>query len=110
MSYADVEDARLYDAQNPWGPADEFYLSLVRAAGDVLDVGCGTGLHARFLAERLAAVAPVAAAGLASQRRIGLRAAPSACRPRRADARLPIELQPSARWARACTSVITSVS
>jgi len=43
VSYADAEDARLYDAQNPWGPADEFYLSLVRAAGDVLDVGCGTG-------------------------------------------------------------------
>jgi SAM-dependent methyltransferase len=43
MSYADVEDARLYDAQNPWGPAEEFYLSLVREAGDVLDVGCGTG-------------------------------------------------------------------
>jgi SAM-dependent methyltransferase len=43
MSYADVEDARLYDAQNAWGPSDEFYLSLVRAAGDVLDVGCGTG-------------------------------------------------------------------
>jgi len=43
VSYADVEDARLYDAQNPWGPGDEFYLSLVMAAGDVLDVGCGTG-------------------------------------------------------------------
>jgi SAM-dependent methyltransferase len=43
MSYADVEDARLYDAQNPWGRGEEFYLSLVREAGDVLDVGCGTG-------------------------------------------------------------------
>jgi SAM-dependent methyltransferase len=43
VSYADVEDARLYDAQNPWGPGDEFYLSLVMGAGDVLDVGCGTG-------------------------------------------------------------------
>jgi SAM-dependent methyltransferase len=43
MSYADVEDARLYDAQNPWGPGEEFYLSLVMGAGDVLDVGCGTG-------------------------------------------------------------------
>ncbi len=43
MSYADVEDARLYDVQNAWGPSDDFYLGLVRAAGDVLDVGCGTG-------------------------------------------------------------------
>jgi SAM-dependent methyltransferase len=43
VSYADIEDARLYDVQNGWGPSDEFYLSLVRAAGDVLDVGCGTG-------------------------------------------------------------------
>jgi SAM-dependent methyltransferase len=43
LSYADVEDARLYDVQNEWGPSDDFYLSLVRAAGDVLDVGCGTG-------------------------------------------------------------------
>ena len=43
MSYHDVEDARLYDAQNPWGPGDEFYLGLIRDARDVLDVGCGTG-------------------------------------------------------------------
>lgn len=43
MSYADVEDARFYDACNPWGASDEFYLALVLAAGDVLDVGCGTG-------------------------------------------------------------------
>ena len=43
MSYADVEDARLYDAQNEWGPSDDFYLALVNQATDVLDVGCGTG-------------------------------------------------------------------
>ncbi|HVQ89905.1 MAG TPA: methyltransferase domain-containing protein [Mycobacteriales bacterium] len=43
MSYDDVEEAQLYDVQNPWGRSDEFYLRLVRAAGDVLDVGCGTG-------------------------------------------------------------------
>lgn len=43
MSYSDVEDARLYDAQNGWDEADDFYLSLIRSATDVLDVGCGTG-------------------------------------------------------------------
>jgi SAM-dependent methyltransferase len=43
VSYDDLEDARLYDVQNAWGRSDEFYLSLVMAAGDVLDVGCGTG-------------------------------------------------------------------
>jgi SAM-dependent methyltransferase len=43
VSYADVEDARLYDVQNEWGPSDDFYLALVSAATDVLDVGCGTG-------------------------------------------------------------------
>lgn len=43
MSYADVSDARFYDACNPWGPADEFYRSLVPPDADVLDVGCGTG-------------------------------------------------------------------
>jgi ubiquinone/menaquinone biosynthesis C-methylase UbiE len=43
VSYDDVEEARLYDVQNQWGPSDEFYLRLVQAAGAVLDVGCGTG-------------------------------------------------------------------
>lgn len=43
MSYGDEAEARLYDVQNPWGPGDAFYLELVRTAGDVLDVGCGTG-------------------------------------------------------------------
>jgi SAM-dependent methyltransferase len=43
VSYDDIEDARLYDVQNGWGPSDEFYLGLVHRAGDVLDVGCGTG-------------------------------------------------------------------
>jgi SAM-dependent methyltransferase len=43
VSYDDLEDARLYDVQNAWGRSDEFYLALVMRAGDVLDVGCGTG-------------------------------------------------------------------
>lgn len=43
MSYDSVEDARLYDVQNSWGPSDDFYLALVERATDVLDVGCGTG-------------------------------------------------------------------
>lgn len=43
MSYDDEELSRLYDVLNPWSSSEEFYLGLVRAAGDVLDVGCGTG-------------------------------------------------------------------
>jgi SAM-dependent methyltransferase len=43
LSYDSVEDARLYDVQNAWGPSDDFYLALVTEATDVLDVGCGTG-------------------------------------------------------------------
>lgn len=43
LSYANIEDARLYDVQNDWGPSDDFYLALVQQATDVLDVGCGTG-------------------------------------------------------------------
>ncbi|MEU6281138.1 class I SAM-dependent methyltransferase [Streptomyces sp. NPDC047028] len=42
-SFADLSLAALYDSLNPWGPGDDFYLGLVRDAGSVLDVGCGTG-------------------------------------------------------------------
>lgn len=42
-SFADLSLAALYDALNPWGPGDDFYLRLVRGADSVLDVGCGTG-------------------------------------------------------------------
>lgn len=42
-AFTDTRLAALYDALNPWGPGDDFYLDLVRGAGAVLDVGCGTG-------------------------------------------------------------------
>ncbi|MFF9482053.1 class I SAM-dependent methyltransferase [Streptomyces sp. NPDC014733] len=35
--------AHWYDACNPWGACDDFFLGLVMRAGAVLDVGCGTG-------------------------------------------------------------------
>ncbi|MFJ7148631.1 class I SAM-dependent methyltransferase [Streptomyces sp. NPDC100445] len=41
--FADLSLAALYDSLNPWGPGDDFYLGLVREAGSVLDIGCGTG-------------------------------------------------------------------
>lgn len=41
--YSDEEAAALYDLVNPWGPSDDFYLTLVMEAKSVLDVGCGTG-------------------------------------------------------------------
>ncbi|WP_372347550.1 trans-aconitate 2-methyltransferase [Streptomyces sp. KL116D] len=42
-AFTDARLARLYDALNPWAACDDFYLDLVRGAGSVLDVGCGTG-------------------------------------------------------------------
>ncbi|MEV5880948.1 methyltransferase domain-containing protein [Streptomyces sp. NPDC052101] len=42
-SFTDLTLAALYDALNPWGPGDDFYLGLVREARSVLDIGCGTG-------------------------------------------------------------------
>ncbi|GAA2319993.1 class I SAM-dependent methyltransferase [Streptomyces kunmingensis] len=42
-AFTDARLAALYDTLNPWGPGDDFYLDLVRGAGAVLDVGCGTG-------------------------------------------------------------------
>jgi ubiquinone/menaquinone biosynthesis C-methylase UbiE len=41
--FADFRLARLYDAECPWHPQDDFYLALDMQAGSVLDVGCGTG-------------------------------------------------------------------
>ncbi|GLX51557.1 methyltransferase [Streptomyces hygroscopicus subsp. hygroscopicus] len=65
-SFADLSLAALYDRLNPWGPGDDFYLGFVRQAGDVLDVGCGTGqLLRRARAEghtgRLTGLDPAAA-------------------------------------------------
>lgn len=45
--YTDADAAALYDLLNPWDgdryPGDACYDALVRTAGAVLDVGCGTG-------------------------------------------------------------------
>lgn len=55
--FEDEDFARLYDAFNPWGAGDDFYLALAcETGGPVLDLGCGTGM----LASRIAAkVSPV---------------------------------------------------
>jgi ubiquinone/menaquinone biosynthesis C-methylase UbiE len=43
-AFTDARLAALYDALNPWGRADGFYLAEVLHADHVLDVGCGTGV------------------------------------------------------------------
>lgn len=67
VPYSDAQAAELYNLLNPWGPSDDFYLSLVMAAPSVLDVGCGTGMmlhRARKLGHRgrLLGIDPDAAA------------------------------------------------
>jgi SAM-dependent methyltransferase len=55
--FADEAFARLYDAFNPWGPGDDFYLALARdSGGPVLDLGCGTGMLATRIAEEISPV------------------------------------------------------
>lgn len=55
--FADRAFARLYDAFNPWGPGDDFYLALARqTGGPVLDLGCGTGMLAARIAEEISPV------------------------------------------------------
>jgi SAM-dependent methyltransferase len=56
--FADGAFARLYDSFNPWGPDDDFYLSLARErGGPVLDLGCGTGSLACRIAQEISPVA-----------------------------------------------------
>lgn len=49
---SEYADAALYEAENGWGPGDDFYLALARrTGGPVLDLCCGTGLLAVALAD-----------------------------------------------------------
>ncbi|HEV2673944.1 MAG TPA: class I SAM-dependent methyltransferase [Aliidongia sp.] len=51
VPYGEYDDAALYDAENGWGPDDDFYRSLAaETGGPVLDLACGTGRLARALA------------------------------------------------------------
>ncbi|WP_031483865.1 class I SAM-dependent methyltransferase [Streptomyces bicolor] len=65
-SFGDLSLAAWYDALNPWGPGDDFYLGYVTSARAVLDVGCGTGrllrrAHADGHRGRLVGLDPAAA-------------------------------------------------
>jgi SAM-dependent methyltransferase len=51
VTHGEYDDAALYDAENGWGPDDEFYRALAaRTGGPVLDLACGTGRLARAMA------------------------------------------------------------
>jgi ubiquinone/menaquinone biosynthesis C-methylase UbiE len=76
---AEFEDCRLlevYDAENLWGPDDEWFMRRVEAlrVGAVADLGCGTGRLAVRLpevTEHVTAVDPSAEAIARAQRRLG---------------------------------------
>ena len=58
--FGDEAFARLYDAFNPWGPGDDFYLALARRLGrGALDLGCGTGMLACRIAQEVTPVVGV---------------------------------------------------
>ncbi len=49
--HGEYDDAALYDAENGWGPDDDFYRKLAaETGGPILDLACGTGRLARVLA------------------------------------------------------------
>lgn len=51
MTQGEYDDAALYDAENGWGPDDDFYRALAaELGGPILDLACGTGRLARALA------------------------------------------------------------
>ncbi len=58
--FEDYALASLYDAFNPWGVGDDFYLALAReTGGPVLDLGCGTGMLACRIAAEISPVTAV---------------------------------------------------
>ena len=51
MTHGEYDDAALYDAENGWGPDDDFYRALAtEIGGPILDLACGTGRLARAMA------------------------------------------------------------
>ena len=70
--HGEYDDAALYDAENDWGPDDDFYRALANEiGGPVLDLACGTGRLARALAaDGLAVVGLDIAPGMIERARL----------------------------------------